>query len=75
MVAIQDQGILAKSCCKYILKKQTFDQCRKCASKSEAIEHILSGRETVASSKYLKNPNRIAILVYIEEQKQFNIAL
>ena len=67
MVAIQNQVVSTRNYQKYILKEQVMtDKCRKCNSQSETIEHILSGCESLAGTKYLERHNKAAAIIYFE---------
>lgn len=73
MMAIQDRVIKTKNYRKYILKENIDDRCRKCGSKSENIEHIINGCESIAQMDYTKRHDNVAKIVHQSLAKRFNL--
>ena len=61
IAAAQDQSLLTRNYQHYVLKDNTTDGlCRLCHSKTESIDHLLTGCEILAPTQYLKRHNNAA---------------
>lgn len=74
MLGIQDQVVNTRNYQKYIIKADIpTDSCRKCSTTQETVEHILSACQSLASSQYLERHNKVAIILYLEILKAYQI--
>ena len=67
MVAIQDQVVLARNYCKYIIRDGTEDDsCRRCHTAPETIQHIVPGCPSLAPVEYKRRHDLVAGLIHQE---------
>jgi hypothetical protein len=67
MRAIQDRIISTKNYRKFILKENvTSDQCRRCKSHSETIEHIMGSCTALAATEYTNRHDNVAKIIHQE---------
>ncbi|XP_030753591.1 A disintegrin and metalloproteinase with thrombospondin motifs 7-like [Sitophilus oryzae] len=73
MISIQDQVTATLSYRKFIMEENiTSVSWRKCKIESETIEHILSGCQLLAGTKYVERHDRVATIVYLELLKNYS---
>ena len=61
IIAAQDQSLMTRNYQHYVLKDNSTDGlCRLCHSKTESIDHLLTGCEILAPTQYLKRHNNAA---------------
>jgi hypothetical protein len=65
MIAIQDKVISTNNYRKHIIKEANVDdKCRKCNTKGETIEHIVSGCKMLCQTDYLHRHNQVANIIH-----------
>lgn len=71
IISMQDQVTKTRNYQKYVINLEVpTDRCRKCNKYQETREHILSGCQNLAETKYLERHNRLAKIVDLEILKK-----
>ena len=73
ITAAQDKALNTIYYSKCIIKQGTTDRCRMCHTQPEALEHIISGCQTLAADQYLNRHNHIAAQLYLDICRYYGI--
>ncbi|KAL0810623.1 hypothetical protein ABMA28_010737 [Loxostege sticticalis] len=74
MIAIQDQTIETRNYQKYIMKQRIpTDQCRKCNSSSETIQHITGACKSIVQTDYKHRHDQVANIIHQKLAKKYHL--
>ncbi|KAL0860138.1 hypothetical protein ABMA27_010445 [Loxostege sticticalis] len=74
MIAIQDQTIETRNYQKHIMKLRIpTDQCRKCNSGSETIQHITGACKAIVQTDYKHRHDQVANIIHQKLAQKYNL--
>ena len=73
LIAAQDQSLMTRNYQHNILNQNIDSLCRLCHNKTESIDHILTGCETLAPTEYLRRHNNAASYMHWVICKDHNV--